>query len=272
VFKLTSGMLTIAVLTTACGSSRGPEVAAAEPPAQAATPASQPQPAPEQPKMAMPTSEGSRPAARVASRRPAAAHARNGSARVEPPAAAVVARTEGVPVYRDYTLPVGTTLRLELKSTIASDVSEVEDTVRATLRNALTVEGLEVLPAGTELAGHVTEAERAGRVKGRARLAFQFTSLRYDGERRSLRTDPIVQEAEATKGEDAAKIGIGAGAGAIIGAVVGGKSGAAKGAGIGGAAGAGAVMATRGKEVRLEPGTDIPVRLAAPLAIRVRVQ
>ena len=25
-------------------------------------------------------------------------------------------------------------------------------------------------------------------------------------------------------------------------------------------------MATRGKEVRLEPGTDIPVRLAAPLA------
>jgi hypothetical protein len=31
-------------------------------------------------------------------------------------------------------------------------------------------------------------------------------------------------------------------------------------------------MATRGKEVRLEPGADIPVRLAAPLAIRVRVQ
>ena len=270
--KLTSGMLTIALLTTACGSSRGPEVAAAEPPAQAATPASPPQPAPEQPKMATPTSEGSRPAARVASRRPAAAHARNGSARVEPPAAAVVARTGEAPVYREFTLPVGTTLPLELKSTIASDVSEVEDTVRATLRNAVTVDGLEVLPAGTELAGHVTEAERAGRVKGRARLAFQFTSLRYDGERRSLRTDPIVQEAEATKGEDATKIGIGAGAGAIIGAVVGGKSGAAKGAAIGGAAGTGAVMATRGKEVRLEPGTDIPVRLAAPLTIRVRVQ
>ena len=183
-----------------------------------------------------------------------------------------MARTGEVPVYREFTLPVGTTLPLELKSTIASDVSEVEDTVRATLRNAVTVDGLEVLPAGTELTGHVTEAERAGRVKGRARLAFQFTSVRYDGERMSLRTDPIVQEAEATKGEDATKIGIGAGAGAVIGAVVGGKSGAAKGAAIGGAAGTGAVMATRGKEVRLEPGTDIPVRLAAPLAIRVRVR
>ena len=44
------------------------------------------------------------------------------------------------------------------------------------------------------------------------------------------------------------------------------------GAVIGGAAGTGAVVATRGKEVRLEPGTDIPVRLAAPLSIRVRVE
>ena len=125
-------------------------------------------------------------------------------------------------MYREFTLPVGTTLPLELTSTIASDVSEMEDTVRATLRNAVTVDGREVLPAGTELAGHVTEAERAGRVKGRARLAFRFTSLRYDDERIALRTDPIVREAEATKGEDATKIGIGAGAGAIIGAVVGG--------------------------------------------------
>ena len=66
--------------------------------------------------------------------------------------------------------------------------------------------------------------------------------------------------------------GIGAGAGAVIGAVISGKSGAAKGAAIGGAAGTGAVRAARGKEARLEPGADIPVRLAAPLAIRVRVQ
>ena len=270
--KLPFGMLAIALLTTACGSSRGPEVAAAEPAAPAATPAPPPQPAPEQPKMAVPTSERSGPAPRAASRRPAATRSRTEADRVEPPAAVATARSGKVPEYHEFTLPVGTTLPLELKSTIASDVSEVEDTVRATVRTPVTIDGQEVLPIGTELAGHVTEAERAGRVKGRARLAFQFTSLRYDGERKSLRTDPVVQEAEATKGEDATKIGIGAGAGAVIGAVVGGKSGAAKGAAIGGAAGTGTVMATRGKEVRLEPGTDIAVRLAAPLSIRVRME
>ena len=60
---------------------------------------------------------------------------------------------------------------------------------------------------------------------------------RTTGERMALQTDPIVEEAEATKGEDATKIGVGAGAGAVIGAIVGGKSGAAKGALLGGAAG-----------------------------------
>lgn len=269
--KLISGILPIALLVTGCSRSTGPELSAAAHSPEAATAASTSQTAVEQRPVGTPTSKaGSRSAANSAPPRPASGHARNGAARVEPAAAA--ARTAAVPVYREFTLPAGTTLPLELTSSIASDVSEVEDTVRATLRKAVTVDGQEVLPAGTEVAGHVTEAERAGRVKGRARLAFRFTSLRYDDERMLLRAEPIVQEAEATKGEDATKIGIGAGAGAVIGAVVGGKSGAAKGAVIGGAAGTGAVIATRGKEVRLEPGTDIPVRLAAPLSIRVRVQ
>ena len=109
-------------------------------------------------------------------------------------------------------------------------------------------------------------------VAGTAPRPTAAHARRRDDERMALRTEPIVQEAEATKGEDATKIAIGAGAGAVIGAVVGGKSGAAKGAVIGGAAGTGVVVATRGKEVRLDPGTDIPVKLAAPLSIRVRVQ
>ena len=169
-------------------------------------------------------------------------------------------------------IPAGTMLALELRSLVASDSSEIEDSVRATLRQGITIDGREILPAGTELAGNVTDAERAGRVKGRARVAFHFTSLRHDGERIPVSTDPIEQMAEATKGEDATKIGVGAGAGAVIGGLLGGKSGAAKGAVIGGAAGTGAVMATRGKEVRLEPGAALEARLAAPLAIRIQLR
>jgi hypothetical protein len=176
-----------------------------------------------------------------------------------------------VPRYRDVTLPAGTALRLELQSAVASDTSSVEDTVRASLRQAVTVDGKAILPSGTEVVGTVTDVERSGRVKGRAHIAYRFNSLNVDGEKYDIRTNTLSHEAEATKGEDATKIGVGAGAGAAIGALLGGGDGAVKGAAIGGAAGTGTVLATRGKEVRLGPGADVTARLAAPLTVRVRV-
>jgi hypothetical protein len=174
------------------------------------------------------------------------------------------------PAYREVTIPSGTSLALDLTSSVGSDTSNVEDTVRATLRQGITVGGREVLPAGTEVVGAVTGAERAGRVKGRGRIAFRFTSLEHAGSRYDIQTQPISRQAEATKSEDATKIGIGAGAGAAIGALLGGGDGAAKGAAIGGAGGTGVVLATRGKEVKLGSGANVTTTLTAPLTIRVR--
>ena len=91
-------------------------------------------------------------------------------------------------VLREVTIPAGTTLRLKLQSAVASDSSEVEDTVRAELRQAVSVEGQAVLPAGTEVVGTVTDVERSGRVKGRAHVAYRFSSLRAAGERIASRT------------------------------------------------------------------------------------
>ena len=39
-----------------------------------------------------------------------------------------------LPTYREVTIPSGTTLRLDLKSAVSSDASQVEDTVRASLQ------------------------------------------------------------------------------------------------------------------------------------------
>ncbi len=186
-------------------------------------------------------------------------------------AARKAAAAVGIPTYREVTLPAGTILPLVLKTSIASDKSQVEDTVQATLRRAVAVDGTQVLPAGTEVVGAVTNAERSGRVKGRATVAFRFTSLQHDGDRYDIRTEAISRTAEATKGKDATKIAVGAGAGAAVGALLGGGSGAAKGAAIGGAGGTGVVLATRGKEVRLGSGADVNTKLTSPLTIRVKV-
>lgn len=102
-------------------------------------------------------------------------------------------------------------------------------------------------------------------------IAFRFTSLQTDGERYDVQTAALSHVAPATKGEDATKIGIGAGAGAAIGAILGGKKGAAEGAAVGGGAGTGVVLATKGREVRLASGADVTTQLTAPLRVRVRM-
>ncbi len=173
------------------------------------------------------------------------------------------------PVVREVTIPAGTTLQLDLATGVASDTSRIEDAVRATLRQAVLVNGETILAPGTELAGVVTEVDDSGRVKGRARIAYRFSSLRHAGDRYDITTATIAHQAEATKGEDAKKIAIGAGAGAALGAILGGGSGAAKGAAIGGAGGTGVVLATKGKEVRLGPGANVSTRLTAPLTVRL---
>ncbi len=176
------------------------------------------------------------------------------------------------PAFRDVTIPAGTVLPVELQSSVASDTSSVEDRVRARLRKAVMIDGVEALPAGSSLLGTVTEATRSARVKGRARIGFRFDSVEPAGrERLDIRTAVIAREAPGTKKQDAAKIGIPAGAGAVIGGIVGGGDGAAKGAAIGGAAGTGVVLSTRGKEVRFGPGADFNVKLAAPVTVRVPV-
>jgi len=187
------------------------------------------------------------------------------------PSRSEAAAAPAAPRWRDVVVPAGTALPLELVSAISSETAQIETPVRARLRQAVVVDDHTVLPAGTVFHGNVTEVDRAGRVKGRSHLAFRFTEAEFDGGREEVRTNTVSYDGEATKGEDATKVGVGAGAGAIIGGILGGGSGAAKGAVIGGAAGTGAVLATRGREVELPAGTDIAATLASEFSVRARV-
>ena len=189
-----------------------------------------------------------------------------------PPAARQAAPRAQAPAraqLREVTVPANTALPLELMTALSSETAQVETPVRARLRQGVLIDGVTAFPAGTVFSGTVTEVERAGRVSGRARLAMRFDEAEVNGVTERLRTNPIVFQGEATRGEDATKIGVGAGIGAAIGGIVGGGDGAAKGAAIGGAAGTGAVLATRGREVELANGTDLAATLASPVDIRV---
>ena len=140
------------------------------------------------------------------------AAATTGEATNAPISAATSAPVARAARFTEVTIPSGTTLRLALSSAVGSDTSRVEEPVRATLRTPVTVNGQVVLPAGSEVAGVVTDAEGSGRVKGRARIAMRFNSI--SDRRRELRHQDVgyAQQAAATKKQDATKIAVGAGA------------------------------------------------------------
>ena len=84
-----------------------------------------------------------------------------------------------------------------------------------------------------------------------------------------IKTATVRREAEATKQDDAVKIGAPAAGGAIIGGLLGGKKGALIGGVVGAGAGTGVVLSTSGDEVRLAAGTPLSVKLVEPLTVVV---
>lgn len=170
------------------------------------------------------------------------------------------------------TIPAGTVLRVRLENSVGSDISRVEDPVRARLVNPIVIGGRTVVPAGSAVTGSVMQATRSGKVKGRARLGVRFHTLAPAGDRERYRisTRTWARVAPGTKKKDAAKIAIPATGGAIIGGLVGGKKGAAIGAAAGGGGGTAVVLSTRGKEVRLGRGAVLLVRLTEPLTVNSR--
>jgi len=267
---LMSVVLLSTALATGCGGSsnetpQNPETPA---PAPAAQPATTEAPPPAAPAPAAPAPRQAAPRQSVAPSRPAAQPAASNAAPAPAPRPAEPPR----PVYRDVSAAVGTSLSLSLITPLSTETAKVETPVTARLRQPVVVDGFTVVPAGATLHGDVIDVERAGRVKGRSRLVIRFSEVQVNGQRDPFRSNALTFEGEATKGEDATKVGGGAGIGAVIGGIVGGASGAAKGAAIGGAAGAGTVLATRGRDVELAEGTELNTSLASPYSVRVEVK
>jgi hypothetical protein len=174
-----------------------------------------------------------------------------------------------LPKFKEIVVPAGTTLNLTLETAVSSDESRPEDQVRATLSKPIVVDGMTVVKAGAEATGSVLQTKQSGRVKGLASVSFRFDRLHAGDDTHKIHTARISRQAQSTKKQDATKIGIGTGAGAVIGAIAGGGKGAAIGSAIGAGAGTGVVMSTRGKEVHLPAGTAVKTTLDEPVTIQV---
>ena len=243
-------------------------------PARATTAASRPEPLPaapparsvsSQPSPAMPAAVPPAPAPAAASFEPA------------PRPVEYVERTAPEPVrapeppqkiFEELAISADSVIGLQTETRITSETARVEDRVEARVTRDVKVGDRVAIPAGSRAIGSVTQVERGGKFKERARLGIRFhTLVMADGARVPVSTDTVFRDGEAPTG--ATKVGGAAIGGAILGAILGGGKGAA----IGGAAAAGATAAAASSGDRnaavFPPGAQLTVRLASPVTITI---
>jgi len=161
-------------------------------------------------------------------------------------------------------------LRVRLNDTLSSKEARAGDKFTATVVNPSKYEEARV-------SGHVRSIRKSGRVEGRTTMSLSFDSIRLsDGRSGPFRAevlrvydsnsaDKVDEEGRVQSGgrgkQTLKRSGIGAVAGAVIGGLAGGGKGAAIGMIVGGAAGAGSIAVQGSKELKLERGTEMLIRV-----------
>ena len=130
------------------------------------------------------------------------------------------------------TIPSGTVLAVRLRQLISTDRQAVGDAFAATLDQPIVIDGFVIADKGSNVRGKITSLEAPGRVKGRASISLELSEINTtDGQRVDIHTDTYRNEAASGAKGDAVKVG------------------------------AGAVLATKGEDVRLTSETRLTFRL-----------
>jgi len=162
-------------------------------------------------------------------------------------------------------IPAGQEIDVRLQERLSSETAQVEDRFEATTIVDVYEGNRVIIPAGSVMRGVVRTVNRATRTDRRGEMTVSFDQITVRDRAYPMRgTVTEALESEGVKGE-AARIGAGAGVGAIIGGIIGGVKGALLGVLIGGG---GTIAATPGKDVVLDPGTVLRVRLDTPPDVR----
>ncbi len=181
------------------------------------------------------------------------------------------------------TVPAGTRVPLVLKNGINTKHAQPGDNVYLQTSFPVTQDNRIVIPAGTYVKGIINRVQRPGRVKGRAEVLVHFNTMIFpngytvsvpgsldkvpDSDSAHVKDKEGTVQSDSGKGQDAATIASTAGTGTLIGGLSEGVKGVGVGAGVGAGVGTAIVMLTRGKDVRLEPGTTVEMVLQRPLTL-----
>ncbi len=171
---------------------------------------------------------------------------------------------------RNYTVPAGTSLSVQLPAQISTKNAKVGQRVSGNLTNDIVVDGKVVAKAGALVQGSVTEVISGSKtIGGTPTLGLSFDNLTFaDGGDRPVAAHITQVSEKSDKAADTAKIAGGAVAGAVIGHQINSKNGNIIGGLLGAAAGTAAAKKT-GKELVLPAGTVVGLTLDRPVTVEM---
>jgi hypothetical protein len=175
-------------------------------------------------------------------------------------------RSTDVP--ENLTVPAGTVLNVRLQSSVSSATANPGQSFDAVLDEPLVVKGQTVAPRGAAVTGRVVEAKSSGRLHDSGYLQLTLASININGKPVPVETSSLFAKGANHNKRNAALIGGGAGAGALIGGLAGGGKGALIGGLVGAGAGTGGAYATGKKDVGFGAERRLSFRLTQPLTTK----
>jgi hypothetical protein len=167
-------------------------------------------------------------------------------------------------------IAAGTVLTVTIDQSVSTKTNSTGDRFAASLAEPVTVDGTEVLPAGTKATGTVVQAAEAGRLKGGAVLALSLDGLTVHGQKYAVETALFEESSKGRGKRTAVGAGGGAAVGAIVGAIAGGGKGAAIGALAGGGAGTAGAAFTGQRDITIPAETRLHFKLTKSVSISQR--
>jgi hypothetical protein len=168
-----------------------------------------------------------------------------------------------------------------MNQTITSENARIGDQFTTTTVVPVYTNGIEVIPAGSEIIGRVVTVTRAASRSKAGTIGVHFVSLRLptgiaraiNGDLTDVAANSVTADNEGeVSGRSALKrnavfIGGGAATGALIGAIAGGGKGAGIGAIVGGGLGTAGAVFSKGNEAVVKSGTEFGVVLNQTLSL-----
>jgi hypothetical protein len=172
---------------------------------------------------------------------------------------------------KEVTLEAATVIEVQLAEQISTETAKPEDRFVARVLKPVVGGGVEAIPKDAPVFGVVALVDKAGAIRGRPRIEWQFESVEAHGQKYNIVAPRLFYEGESPTGAATAKVGTSAAGGALVGILLGGKKGAISGAAAGAAGGVTTVMASPRKAAVLPAGGTFAFRLNAPLKLNVPV-